>query len=469
MIPFNIEKKDLFVNAHIEPATISILTSQDILRNFTSMNSMSYQEAADFLFARRAQGMKLGLENIRRFLDRLGHPEMNFPSIHIAGTNGKGSTAAILEAVLREAGYRTGLYTSPHLYDMRERIQIRGQFISPAEILRFLNTFKSDIEAADVSFFEILTALAFFHFAENKTEIAVLETGLGGRLDATATVSPVLTMITDIGMDHMHILGNSLESITREKAGIFKPATPCLTCNKNQKVRNVLMKIAGEMNVPLRFSNDLVRTSGIQCSDHGSRFDARTPGTMYHDLHLKLLGSHQIANCGLVLLAVNELREQGWHISEEAVRKGLESVRWRGRLDLLQENPRLLLDSAHNLMGIKSLVKAVVSLFAYDRLILIFGVLADKNYKSMFRQIAPLADRIVLTRPLSDRALDPHRLLDLIPGRRKDIDVIPEIETAWARGVGLAEKSDLVCGAGSIYFIGEVLRIWDQKKHSSCI
>ena len=253
------------------------------------------------------EGMKLGLDNIRKFLDRLDHPEMKFPSVHIAGTNGKGSTAAILESILREAGYRTGLYTSPHLYDMRERIKIRGQFIDSNGIIHFLEAFKSDIEAIGVSFFEILTAMAFRHFSENDVEIAVLETGLGGRLDATTTVTPVLTMITEIGMDHTHILGNSLASIAREKAGILKPGIPCLTRNKNKKVREVLINITGEMNIPLRFSDDLVQLSRIQCTRHGSTFDAGTPHHTYSGLHLTLLGRHQIANCGLALLAVDEM------------------------------------------------------------------------------------------------------------------------------------------------------------------
>jgi dihydrofolate synthase/folylpolyglutamate synthase len=433
------------------------------------MNTMTFTQTADFLFARRAKGMKLGLENIRRFLDRLHHPETRFASIHIAGTNGKGSTAAILESVLREAGFRTGLYTSPHLVDMRERIQIRGEHITEQSVVNFINTFRQDIEDTQVTFFEILTAMAFHHFAQKKVEIAVLETGLGGRLDATTTVTPLLTLITEIGMDHTHILGDSLEAIAGEKAGILKSGVPCITRNTNPEVRKVLSKIAGKLKVPISFTENLTESSHLMSTEEGSRFDIRTPGAAYRDLHLRLLGAHQVANSKLALLAVDTLNELGLQIPEQAVRRGLQNVRWRGRLDLLQKNPGLLLDSAHNPMGMESLVETIRSVFSYKRLILVFGVLADKAYDTMIRQIAPLADKIILTKPLSDRALDPEKLVALIPDKREHTEVIPNIEKAWNRAVQWAAPEDLVCGAGSIYFIGEVLRIRDRHEKTSSI
>ena len=434
------------------------------LINLPAMSISTYEEAVQYLFSRQANGMKLGLENIQDLLDKLDHPESRFPSIHIAGTNGKGSTAAILESVLREADYRTGLYTSPHLIDMRERIQIRGRHISKTTVTQFIHRFAPLIEAAGASFFEILTAMAFLHFAQKNVDIAVLETGLGGRLDATNTVVPLFSLITEIGFDHTRILGKSLEKITREKTGILKPGIPCLTSVRNRRVRDSIAAFANARNVPLLFSQENVRISNIRCTETGSRFDCVAENTRYENLRLRLLGAHQIENCGLALLAVEEMKKQGWIIPETAVRRGLERVVWPARLQLIRKKPKLLLDSAHNPMGIQALVLALGTLFQYDRLILVFGVLEDKDYRKMLAKIAPLADKIIFTKPLSDRALEPDRLVQLDVMKGKRVEVIPDIEKAWKKAVSMAEEEDMVCGAGSIYFVGEVLRIMNDSQ-----
>ncbi len=420
---------------------------------------MTYREAAAYLFSRRQKGMKLGLDQIQNLLERLGHPERRFHSIHIAGTNGKGSTAAILESILREAGYKTGLYTSPHLIDMRERIKISGKPIDEKKVAEILETLIPHVETTGASFFETLTAMAFLYFAEEKVDVAVLETGLGGRLDATNVVVPLLTIITEIGLDHTRILGKNLKSITYEKAGILKPGVACIVGAGNQKVRRYLAELAAERNVPLIFSREAVKLSRIKLSEDGNRFDATVENNTYRDLTLKLLGQYQIENSILALLTVEELKSQGWTISDKSVRQGMEKVVWRGRLELLQRNPKLLVDSAHNPMGISNLVRAVKTIFQYEKLILVFGVLEDKDYRKMFQKIAPLAEKIVLTKPLSDRALEPEKLLDMYPEWSGKIEVIPDIKTAWKRAVSSAKRNDMVCGAGSIYFIGEVLRL----------
>jgi len=425
---------------------------------------LTYREATAYLFSRRQKGMKLGLDQIQNLLERLDHPEREFRSIHIAGTNGKGSTAAILESILREAGYKTGLYTSPHLIDMRERIKIAGKPIAEKRVVEILETLIPHVETTGASFFETLTALAFIYFAEEKVDIAVIETGLGGRLDATNVVVPLLTIITEIGLDHTRILGKNLKSITYEKAGILKRGVPCIAGTKNQKVKGYLVEFAETKNVPIVFSREAVKLSHIRLSEDGSRFDAFTSGSAYKNLILGLLGHHQIENSILVLLTVEELRNQGWKITEGAVHQGMEKVIWRGRLELLQKNPKLLVDSAHNPMGISNLVKAIKTIFQYEQLILVFGVLEDKDYRKMFQMIAPLAEKVVLTRPLSDRALEPEKLLDLYSGWSGKIEVIPDIKTAWKRAVGSAKRNDMVCGAGSIYFIGKVLRLWEKGR-----
>ena len=425
---------------------------------------MTYPEATAYLFSRRAKGMKLGLENIQRLLADLDHPERKFPSVHIAGTNGKGSTAAILESILREAGYKTGLYTSPHLVDMRERIKVAGRPMTRREVIDDVARLIPHVEAAGASFFETLTAMAFLHFSEKGVDIAVLETGLGGRLDATNMVVPLLSIITEIGLEHTKILGKTLRAIAGEKAGILKPGVPCIAGVTSQRVRRHLSAFSQEKSAPLIFVHDKVHVSRVRLSEQCSLFDARTENVQYRDLRLRLLGDHQVKNSAIALQAVEALKDQGWTIPERAVRRGLERVVWRARLEILQKHPKLLLDSAHNPMGMKTLVRALKTLFEYERLILVFGVLEDKNYKNMFAQIAPLADGIILTKPLSDRALEPEELLRLPQTRGKPVEVIPDITQAWARAVSLARKDDLICGAGSIYFVGEVLRSWKGRK-----
>jgi len=418
--------------------------------------SMDYKKVQDFLFVRSAKGMKLGLAHIRNLLAELDNPENAFPSIHIAGTNGKGSTAAILESILRAAGYQSGLYTSPHLVDMRERIRIRGKCISEKEVVDQITSLESLLESTGVSFFEILTALAFLHFKTFQVDIAVLETGLGGRLDATNLVTPLLSIITDIGLDHTRILGRRLLDVAREKAGIMKPDVICLSGARNKRVQTFLSQYAEENKTPFQLIHNKVQISNIQCSDQGSWFNFKTEKSEYKKLYLRLLGEHQIENSALVIQAVEILREKGWDISEKSVRLGLETVQWPARLELVQGSPRILLDSAHNVMSIQKLVNTLKTLFTYKRLILVFGVLADKNYNKMFESIAPLADEIILTKPLSDRALEPKMLLDHPSLKNRKPKVLPDIGEAWSVTLKTAQKDDLICAAGSIYFVGEI-------------
>jgi dihydrofolate synthase/folylpolyglutamate synthase len=420
---------------------------------------MTYRQAADYLFHRQQKGVKFGLESIRALLDRTGSPEKSYPSVHIAGTNGKGSTAAMLESVLRSAGYRTGLYTSPHLIDMRERIRVNGSPISKTNVVRWLERFKRDVESAGASYFEALTAMAFYYFALRKIDIAVIETGLGGRLDATNVIHPLLTIITEIGIDHTHFLGNTLGSIAREKAGILKKDVPCIAGTKQKKVQGIIEEHAADKSCTIVFSQATVRIRNLICTDEGSWFDADTGSSKYQDLRLKLLGIHQIDNARMVLAAADELRKRGYTIPEKAVRRGLQKVAWRARLEIVRRDPIVLLDSAHNPSGIQTLVQAIRTLFRYNRLILVFGVLQDKDYRRMLKTISPLADKIILTRPRSERAADPKFIagLDCLGG--KNVAVIPEIPQAWKAALRAAHKRDLVCGTGSMYFVGEVLKI----------
>jgi len=424
-----------------------------------TMKITTFKKAEEYLFSRRAKGMKLGMENIRKLIEHLDHPEKNVPAVHIAGTNGKGSTASIMEAVLRAAGYKTGLFTSPHLVDMRERIRINGKKISSSRVLQLIQTMQPGIEAAGATFFEILTAMGFMQFTKEKADIAVLETGLGGRLDATSVVTPEITIITSIGRDHTGILGNELQSIAREKAGIFKQNIPCITGVKDEAILEVLHQQAAPLNVEFIDAAGQLEISEVSLTEDGTYFSASTCCSTYKKLHLALLGRHQVENAGLVLLAVDELRKKGWKISESAVRQGFRNVIWAGRLQMLQKSPKIVIDSAHNDMGARTLVNAIEKIFQYNRLLLVFGVLRDKDYESMLSMLTPLSAEIYLTRPLSSRAVEPVDLANLNCFRNRNVHVEPDISRAWQMVKADANPDDLIIAAGSLYFAGEVLRI----------
>lgn len=424
----------------------------------TPATHMTYRQAVDYLFHRERRPMRFGLDAIRDLLNRCGDPQRTFASVHIAGTNGKGSTTAMLEAVLRASGYRTGRYTSPHLTDMRERIAVSGRVIPGTAVSAWLDRHRADAEAAGATVFEILTAMGLSHFRDSGVNIAVVETGLGGRLDATNAVAPVLTAITMIGKDHSELLGGTLESIAREKAGILKPGVPCVAGPQTGRIRAVLTSSAASVPCPIVFSRDAVTIRNLECTDRGSSFDASTEQSEYRGLRLGLLGRHQVDNAAITLASVDALRGSGWVIPDKAVYAGLRGVAWRGRLEVLRRHPTVLIDSAHNPAGANTLALALRTLFRYERLILVFGVLADKDYRSMLKILAPAAHRIILTRPLSERAMDPVVLAGLPALKGKTVTVIPDIGQAWETALRSAGRGDCVCGAGSIYFAGEVLK-----------
>jgi dihydrofolate synthase / folylpolyglutamate synthase len=314
-------------------------------------------------------------------------------------------------------------------------------------------------EKTDATFFECLTVMAFIYFAAEKADIAVVETGLGGRLDATNTLIPELSVITEIGLDHTRILGKTLERIAAEKAGILKPNVPCVSGTRFQRVNRLLEISAEKTGSPLEFTRNTVRFLQIRAGETGSVADVQVKSTLYRNLLLNLAGKHQLFNMGTALLSVDSLRQSGWIIPETAVREGLAQVRWPARMELVQQHPKILLDSAHNPMGMRRLAHNLQEIYQYRQLILIFGVLADKDYRAMLRIILPLSGRIILTRPRSDRALPPENMEPLPELRGKMVSVIPDIGEALDLARSMAGPDDIIVGAGSIYFVGELLKI----------
>lgn len=311
-----------------------------------------YQAITDYLFTLQRVGIKLGFDNINALLDAVDHPEKKFPSIHIAGTNGKGSTAAILTSILIAAGYRVGLYTSPHLVDFSERIRINHQPVDRETVIRFTEKHRPLIDELQPSFFEVTTALAFQYFADHQVDIAIIETGMGGRLDSTNVLTPLLSMITPIGMDHQNYLGDSLQEIAGEKAGIIKSGITCLTNNRNEEVLSVLSTTAKARKAPLvnvinEGNNYRIREMKL----NGSSFDLQIGHNFYENLYLNLPGEHQLENVLLAVSAVYQLRGK-FPVSDADIANGLESLIWKGRIHQISTSPNIIADVSHNPAGV---------------------------------------------------------------------------------------------------------------------
>jgi dihydrofolate synthase/folylpolyglutamate synthase len=412
---------------------------------------VTYRETLTYLSGLNSLGIRLGLDPIRSLLGRLNDPQESFPSVLIAGTNGKGSVAAMTASILSTAGFRTGLYTSPDLIDVRERIRIDGRMISREDMAACAGEVRGRIRE-EVSYFEFLTAMAFLHFQRRKADIAVLEVGMGGRLDATNVIVPLVSVITNISLEHREHLGNTLEQIAREKGGIIKEGGVCLTAARQKPVIETLDAICRERGARLCRVGKEIRTT----IHRDGTFSYRGIRRSLERLLCPLAGKHQIVNAALALAAVEQVCDAGFQAGDAAVSEGLKQARWEGRLEILRRSPMLLVDGAHNPAGSVALRRALRNDFPHRRLILIFGVLGDKDYRTMARRLFPLADLVILTRPRSERSLPPDFLRPLAEKYNSAIEVVEDPGNALRRALSLAGKEDLVCAAGSLYLVGEI-------------
>jgi len=407
----------------------------------------------EYLAELSGRPIRLGLSPLRHLLTRIKHPEQKFKSIIVGGTNGKGSTAAMISSILTVGGFRTGLYTSPHLLDIRERIRVDGNMITIEE-MRVCGDFMRSQLREELTYFEFLTAMAFQYFSQQEVDIAVLEVGMGGRLDATNVVKPVVSVISNIALDHRHYLGNSLEQIAREKGGIIKRGGICITAARQKRIIDIFKKTCQKKQARfLRLGEEIkVRkwASGF--------FSFRGQSKHYDHLKCPLKGSHQINNAALAVSAVLLLADRGVDVKDDAIRQGLMETKWEGRLEVLHSNPTILIDGAHNPAGISTLCAALKSEFHYRNLTVIFGVLDDKDYRSMLRRIAPLADQLILTRPESERALSPARILPLAMQIHQRVRIVEKPEQALQKSLAVATPDDLICVTGSLYLIAAAKR-----------
>ena len=413
-----------------------------------------------YLDSLKDAGIRPGLGPVRRLLGRLGNPQQRYRSLLVGGTNGKGSIAATLASVLQAAGYRVGLYTSPHLIDFRERIRVDGAMI-PEEALRrrIRQTRRANHEG--VTYFEFTTALAFLHFAHCRVDVAVLEVGMGGRLDATNVIRPELSVISNIAMDHAEFLGPRLEDIALEKAGIIRRGGVCITAATQPPVLNVLEAVCREKKARLLRVGREIRIR----AKRGGLFDFRSQGMEGKNLTTALKGPHQRENIACALAALGVLRDRGFAIGGEAVRRGLADVRWEGRLEIVAQSPTVLLDGAHNVAGAAALKRALGE-FRYRRLILVLGILADKDWRGMIRRLAPLAHQVILTRPPEERAQAPETMAAEAMRWSENVAAVRNPREAVRIALEMAGREDLVCVAGSLYLVGAVRPLFISLKGS---
>jgi len=418
-----------------------------------------YFEILQKIFNLRGGIIDLRLDRMSQALALFNHPENQFPSLHIAGTNGKGSTAALLHNILRQAGYRTALYTSPHLESFTERIRIGQEEIPQAEVVSLADEIWQRTAAANLplTFFEFITVMAFVYFARNRVDVAVIEVGLGGRLDATNLVTPLVSLITTISKDHEAYLGPDELSIAREKGGIIKPNIPVVCGRMSEPVVKLLREIAQAVDSPAYF----LGTAFSFLLKNERLFDYIGIKQNLSDLAVALRGRHQLANAALALAAL-ELVSKHFPVPEAALRRGLETVRWPGRLEVMSERPLVILDGAHNPEGVHALADELLGLRQGRKIRLLFATMADKEWQLMLATLAKLADEIIFTRVAMERSADPELLAKTIPIPVPN-RVIQDSQTALAALLDSAQPDDIVVVAGSLYLLGEVRPLLGQS------
>ncbi len=435
---------------------------------------MNYPETIAYLYSltdyektriERYTPETLDLSRVERLLTAVGNPHTRFPAVHIAGTKGKGSTAAMCESSLRAAGYRTGFYTSPHLHTFRERIQVAGRKITRRDVVALVDEVRPLIERTpDVTYFEAITAIGFLYFARSEVDVAVVEVGLGGRLDATNVLTPEVSVITSLSLEHMYLLGNTLAEIAYEKAGIIKPGVPAVSAPQRAEAIKVLEAVSREREAPLtEVGRDWDYEPGPADLD-GQVFTARriTDGGSELDgeYWIPLLGRHQLENATGAIAALDIMRQRGFCVPVEAVHEGLRSVYWPGRLELLSREPLVVADGAHNPYSTQALRKALEEWFPGRRWVMIFGASADKDIAGMLRVLLPISDYVIVTRSDHPRAAAPVELADLVALAGGGAEVSINVRKAIRRGLAMMEPDSGLLMTGSLHLVADAREEW---------
>jgi dihydrofolate synthase/folylpolyglutamate synthase len=428
------------------------------------MSTLSYRASIDFLFKLETSAVKLGLENTLSLLGAMGNPETSFQSVHVAGTNGKGSVASFLNSILFHNGLATGLFTSPHLVDYRERVRKNGAAMSEARVAEIVSEIRDLVRRTGASYFEATTALAFDYFRKEQVDVAVVEVGMGGRLDSTNVISPLATCITTIGFDHQQYLGRTLARIAGEKAGIIKAGTPVVCGTMPAAARRTITEIARRKGAPVFEAGDHATVTLMEMSRTGSVFEYQGLGPK-RTLAISLLGSHQVANAALAVLTAEVLASAGLKVSDRAIEVGLARARWPGRLQVVRRRPTVIVDGAHNVSGARVLARSLGEI-GITKPVTVFGVLRDKSCEKMLAALARCAGRFVFTSPAYHRALPLSQLRRAGKALGLEAKGFPTVAGALEHTFQHVDRGEAILVCGSLYVIGEAMQFMGYRPQS---
>lgn len=427
---------------------------------------MNYTEAIEYIQNTSKYGNNTGTKRVEKILDILGNPHKDLKCIHIAGTNGKGSITSMITSILIESGYRVGMYTSPYIEDFEERIQINRENISKDDLAYYTTIVSEAIEKVVPmgwgypTEFETITCIMFLYYSKKQIDYAVIEVGLGGKSDSTNVIKPLVSIITSISYDHVSILGNTIEEIASEKAGIIKENVPVILYPQQQGAYKVIEKTCKEKGSKLiQIDENLIYH--IPNEDFNKSYQLLQIKTNKDEykVQLSLLGSHQRMNCAVAIYTIEELMDRGIKITKEDILRGLSNVKWPGRLEMLKSNPLVVLDGAHNLDGITKLKESVEHYFRYKKLVLIIGILSDKDVEKMIEIITPMADKIIAVTPNSYRGKTAQELIKIIEKHNKNCEALDEYKEAYIKALDYCDNEDMILICGSLYMIGDMRKI----------
>ncbi len=417
----------------------------------------SYQSCLDWLFARHRFVMKPGLDRVDWLLGCVGEPQQKFRIVHVGGTNGKGSTSCMIASMLSEHGVATGLYTSPHVLDFTERVTVNGKAIGPDRVVELVERIKPGADEIDATFFEIATAAAALHFAEEGVSLVVAEVGLGGRLDATNALDSVLSVITRVAVDHAEVLGSDVAEIAAEKAGIIRE-DGVVVCGSDGVALEVIRGAAAAKKARFVPVTADAKVSNLSITSTGSTFDLAYRMDAYERLSISMLGRHQAENAVTALVSMHELERLALiEIDDAAIRRGLSEACCIGRMQIIDRRPTVVADVAHNPDGARALVAAIDEVFDYERLIVVLGIMGDKDARGFIAEFAEHTDVAIMTRPASDRAADPEELSAIAADLGLANRVVPSAGAAIESALSEAGEADLVLVTGSHYTVGDVM------------
>ncbi|MFQ6103428.1 MAG: bifunctional folylpolyglutamate synthase/dihydrofolate synthase [Candidatus Glassbacteria bacterium] len=424
------------------------------------MENSSFRDSIKFLYSLQRFGVKLGLDRMGAFLDELGNPHEAYRSIHIAGTNGKGSTSKFLESVLRNSGLKVGLYISPHLLEFGERIRIGQTVIERDYMTQWISTMREKISRLSLTFFEVATALAFSYFRDMGVEFAICEAGMGGRLDATNVLSPCAAVITNIGIDHGQQLGSTKKKIAMEKLGIVKELVPIATGETDHSLLAEHRRVARNNRAPLHVLDERVEIELSECTMSGTRFSYSSPDTMLEGLHTTLIGPHQARNAALAIMALETIRDV-IYLREEHIRKGLAEAWLPGRFQVIETpSAKIILDVAHNPSASRALVETLRLVLPGKEAVVVAGMSSDKDTKNTLGPIAPIARKFIVSRPdfsRHERKAQAAQLYDVVRDIHGSVSQVPDIATATSLGLETVDEKSYMLITGSFYTVAEAL------------